>query len=66
MFGLGSLPAGWLADLWGRRGMMIERVNQMCGRLIVLWHGFPVHGALRHTPGHQWRARRFGLIGYGA
>jgi MFS family permease len=41
MFGLGSLPAGRLGDLWGRRAMMVVFFLGMavCGMLIALASG---------------------------
>ena len=41
MFGLGSLPAGRLGDLWGRRAMMVVFFLGMggCGLLIALASG---------------------------
>src|SRR5262245_30770497 len=49
MFGLGSLPAGRLGDLWGRRAMMVVFFFGMgvSGLLIALAHGvWPLAAAL--------------------
>ena len=56
MFGLGSLPAGRLGDLWGRRAMMVIFFLGMgvSGFLIALthgvWTGSPAISASRSPP----------------
>ena len=55
-FGLFSLPAGWLADRWSRRNMMVG-FYVGCGLSLIGARAGAVAGRLRHRAVHARRVR---------